>query len=163
MLTAERLRELLHYDPSTGIFTWRVRRCGRALVGATAGSLNADGYVHIRVDGGRYKAHRLAVLYMTGEWPVRDVDHENLCRSDNRWNNLRRATRSQNCANSRRPRNNTSGFKGVSWHGAGKAWVARVMVKGESRYLGLFDTPEAAHAAYSAAAMEAHGSFSRAA
>jgi hypothetical protein len=90
-----RLRELLNYAPSTGIFTWNVSR-GRATAGAQAGSEDYSGYVLIRVDKILYKAHRLAVLYMTGKWPECQVDHINGVEGDNRWSNLRECTVKEN-------------------------------------------------------------------
>ena len=74
MLTQERLKEVLHYDPETGIFMWLVAPNGRIRVGMEAGSSH-DGYIGIKVDRILYKAHRLAWFYMTGEWPANDVDH----------------------------------------------------------------------------------------
>jgi hypothetical protein len=92
-LTQDRLRELLDYDPDTGIFTWMVnRRGGKAAVGVVAGSRNTDNYVSITVDGEEYLAHRLAFLYMTGAFPPKQVDHINTAKSDNRWCNLRACT-----------------------------------------------------------------------
>lgn len=94
MLTAERLRELLSYDPETGWFTWRVTRSsnGRADAGSRAGALRSDGYRHVTVDQHKYKEHRLAWLYMTGKWPEADLDHKNNTRDDNRFSNLRAAS-----------------------------------------------------------------------
>jgi len=115
-LTAERLREVLRYEPETGVFVWRVRAARRIHVGAVAGNISpSSGYRFIGVDCRLYGAHRLAWLYMTGEWPKHQVDHVNMDCADNRWANLRDATCSQNTANSCVRINNKSGFKGVSW------------------------------------------------
>lgn len=91
MLTAERLREVLEYDPAIGVFRWLIKPCGQISIGDIAGCRHGEGYVQIRVIGRIYLAHRLAWLYMTGEWPISLIDHRNLDRSDNRWSNLREA------------------------------------------------------------------------
>src|ERR1700674_1345685 len=108
MVLAERLRAVLLYDPETGVFTRRINR-GKWKAGAQVGWLRPDGYIGIGLDYHEYLAHRLAWLYVTGEWPI-DVDHENTCRSDNRWDNLREASRSQNMRNMKRTKANTSGY-----------------------------------------------------
>jgi hypothetical protein len=162
-LTAERLRELLHYNPETGIFTRLVRTARRVRVGDIAGSLNRGGYWQIAVDGRSYLAHRLAWFYMTGKWPTGDLDHHNLCGSDNSWTNLRQATDSQNNANRRLRSTNTSGLKGVSWSKARSKWHARIKINGKDRHLGFSDCRAAAHFAYVIAADEAFGEFARAA
>jgi len=125
-----------------------------------AGSLNGVGYIDIGIDGKIYRASRLAWLYMTGEWPQKTVDHENLLKIDNRWENLREAGASKNGANRRKLKNNTSGFKGVAVN-RGK-WSASIRVGYKSIWLGRHDTPEEAHAAYMAAAKEHFGEFAHA-
>lgn len=159
-LTAERARELLIYDPETGAFRWRTSR-RKASAGAIAGSTDVDGYWQIKIDRRNYRGHRVAWLIMTGAWPPDQVDHENLIPGDNRWANLRLATRSQNQANRGRPRNNTSGAKGVRWNRRAGKWQARIHVRCRERHLGVFDDIKAAAAAYRKAAAEAHGEFAR--
>src|ERR1019366_2534525 len=110
MITQQRLLELLHYEPSNGQFTWKVHR-HRCRPGAIAGCREDLGYIRIGVDGCYYRAHRLAFLYMTGQFSKGEVDHMNLDKSDNRWANLRAATRSENMGNQKRPSHNTSGIK----------------------------------------------------
>ncbi len=161
MLTAERLRELLHYDRITGLFTYRVTR-GNRVAGSVAGSL-CDGYIHIKVDNVLHKAHRLAWLYMTGEWPVEEIDHEDRCRSNNVWYNLRPATKSQNQANRGRNVNNKSGFKGVHFHRLTGKWAAALTCGGARMHLGLFNTPEEAHEVYSGKIKESFPQFACAA
>jgi hypothetical protein len=158
-LTAERLRELLEYNPETGDFIWLVATGRRVHVGDVAGSTDSGGYRHIRIDGELYRAHRLVFLYMTFAFPDSDVDHRDGDRANNRWGNLRTATASQNAANSTRPATNTSGFKGVSWHKKDQKWEARIMVNSRKLHLGYFDTPEAGHQAYMAAAAKHFGEF----
>ena len=164
MLTAERLRELLHYDPETGVFTWLVSR-SNVKAGDIAGSYLCRGKVYrrIRVDSDNYIAHRLAFLYITGECPPNEIDHRNMIKDDNRWDNLRMATGTQNKWNRRAYANNTSGFKGVSWQPLARKWVAQIGIgmKGQQTYLGLFDSREEAHAAYSIAAQTHHGEVAK--
>lgn len=157
-LTHARLKELLEYDPSTGVFKWIAQR-GRSKAGDVAGADHHSGYWRIRIDGILHNAHRLAWLYMTGAWPEHDIDHINNIKSDNRFANLRKATRSQNIANRAVPHPNPTGFKGVRFNGA--SYTASITVKRKARFLGAFDTPEEASAAFSRAAAEAFGEFAR--
>lgn len=117
----------------------------------------------IGIDGTRYLAHRLAFLYMTGAWPDCDVDHINLDRADNRWGNLRQATRSQNMANGKLRSSNTSGFKGVTWVSRLSKWRAEIVKDGRKKAIGHFATPECAHAAYMAEAGRVFGEYARSA
>lgn len=160
-LTVERLRALLSYDPQTGIFKWRVTRGPSAVAGDTARSQNGNGYLRIRIDGRKYYAHRLAWLYVHGRWPLGNIDHKDTVVSHNWIENLREATQSQNAANASRSHSNRSGFKGVSWHARAARWAAKITVRRRDTYLGLFNTAEEAHAAYSVAAREAFGEFAR--
>ena len=167
MLTAERLREILEYDPETGVFRWRGVLSGRGYshanvaAGVEAGALDTKGYRLIGIDRRLYRANRLAWLYMTGQWPPRKVDHRDTDQSNDAWDNLRLASNSQNGANARLSKRNKTGLKGVSiWQGRYMAQIC----KDHKRYrLGSFDTPEEAHAAYMAAAHRLHGEFARAA
>jgi hypothetical protein len=164
-LTAERLRDLVHYDPETGIFTHRVGRKGAGTyAGGIAGRLEPKhGYRRIGIDGHRFRANRLAWLYMTGVWPDRLIDHANGNPSDDRFSNLRLATSSQNGANCRKPTHNASGFKGVNWHAKAGKWRAYIKNKGKPVHIGYFASAEAAHAAYMEKARELFGEFARAA
>ncbi len=146
-ITVSRLREMLDYDPMTGVFTWRVRRNQNVPAGCVAGSYQTSGYLQIRIDRVKQEAHCLAWLYMTGEWPQHELDHINRIKDDNRWGNLRASTRSLNLLNQTAAMSNNSvGFLGVSRRG--KRYIARLKVRGRSTFLGLFDQPETAHAAY---------------
>lgn len=157
-ISLERLRYLLHYNEETGEFIWRVTRNADARKGDIAGTVNAKGYVMIGADGRLYQAHRLAWFYVTGEWPSDQIDHKNNLTADNSFENLRQASRTDNNRN-RRFKKNKTGFKGVSLHGTSKKWTANIWKDGKQQYLGLFDTPEQAHKAYRAAAVEMHGEF----
>jgi hypothetical protein len=160
-LTQERLREILHYDPERGEFRWLQRMGNRAKIGDIAGSAAEAGYRRIRIAGRSYRAHQLAWLYMTGEWGRPTIDHRDRDPANNRWSNLRRATRSNNNANRRRQRDNTSGFKGVQFDRKSGRWIARLGKNGRIFYLGRFATPQAAHEVYMAAARELFGEFAR--
>lgn len=161
MMTAEYLRTLLAYDPDTGEFTWRVNHSnGDKRIGTVAGYRLSQGHWRIKIARVAYMAHRLAWLYMTGEWPRAQIDHINLVRDDNRWHNLRQATPSQNKANQHRLKNNKSGLKGVSMnHGK---WRASLKIDGVSKHLGSFNCPAAAHLAYVVWADKQFGEFARA-
>jgi len=164
--SAEYLREILQYDPVSGVFTWKIGGRGGVRAGAIAGKIRparpGGGPTRaIGINGKVYQAHRLAWIYMTGEWPRLGVDHINTDSLDNKWNNLRLATTQQNGANRGLPQNNTSGFKGVHWNESNKAWKAQIKHNGVRIHLGYFTDPELAHAAYCAKARELFGEFAR--
>jgi hypothetical protein len=176
VITAAQARAILDYNPETGGFRWKARTPemfppgGRSAdwqcrnwnsrwAGQPAGTLHPGGHVIIRVFGKNYKAHRLAWLLMTGEWPKEEIDHKNLAGSDNRWANLREATHHQNMANKHAQRNNTSGFKGVVRHK--DKWRAKLCVNGRHIHVGIFDTGEEAAEAYFAAASKHMGEYAR--
>lgn len=144
-LTQARLKEALHYEPETGVFTWRAHIGTRARPGVRAGSLCArDGYCRVRLDRRMHLAHRLAFLYMTGVMPLKDVDHINRVRADNRWCNLRPATAAENAANRGLRSDSTSGRRGVTWHKKTQKWQAHGMLHGRKIYLGLYTVLEEA-------------------
>jgi len=161
-LTPQRLRQLLEYDPATGVFTRLISLKGRnARAGDIAGSPHIRGYWAISIDAKLYLAHRLAWFYMARRWPREQIDHKNGDRLDNRWSNLREATPAQNNFNSKKPKNNTSGFKCVAWHKKLQRWRAYITINDRHRHIGLFDNKEDAHAAYCRAAKELRGEFAR--
>jgi len=145
-LTVDRLLEVVRYNPDTGLFSW-------VATDQRAGFARKDGYIALAVDGKTYRAHRLAWFLMHETWPEL-IDHINGDRSDNRFENLREATRSENTQNSTHTRSK-SGYRGVSRNGKHR-WKAAIAVNGRDQYLGTFDTPEEAHAAYCAAAAKLH-------
>lgn len=161
MLTAARLREVLDYNPETGEFRWRMTLSQRAPAGSVAGCISPEKYIRIRIDGVLYHGHRLAWLYVHGEWPSKRLDHKNVQRGENRIANLREATASQNLANRGLDKNNTSGVKGVSWWAGRSKWVAKIECGGRKHTLGYFDSKEAAAAAYASAATRLFGEFAR--
>lgn len=166
-LTASRLREALVYDPETGLFSWRPkpgktkheRAWNTRYAGSEAGATNAVGYRQVQIDGRIYLAHRLAWLYMTGEWPTDDIDHQDRVRTNNQWSNLRAATRTQNNGNAALRRDNTSGVKGVYWHQGKGKWHARIKCSGIDLSLGYHSSLRAAAAAYAKAAKDMFGEF----
>lgn len=158
-LTADQLRQALHYDGETGVFIWKVWGGRGVSVGRRAGSHHNAGYWHIGIGGERYLAHRLAWLYVHGEWPLLEVDHINGNKRDNRIANLRLATRQQNGANRGANLNNKSGCRGVHWHPQSGRWRAEMKVARKSKHIGLFRTKEEASAAYQRAAAELFGQF----
>lgn len=150
-MTPKLLREILRYDPATGIFIWLVSPAHRAPAGSVAGSLKETGYRRISYRGHFYYAHRLAWLYVFGEPARLNIDHINGERDDNRIGNLRAVTHSQNIGNSRLSRANTSGFKGVGWDKARGKWAARIKVNYKFIHLGRFNNIKDAVAARLAA------------
>jgi hypothetical protein len=164
LLKPETLRSLLSYDPESGDFKWIEKRFNGADSGQSAGSINRYGYRRICVFGSYYTAHRLAWLLHYGVEPKGSLDHINGVRSDNRIANLREATNSQNGYNMSLSSASKSGVKGVRFYcraGRKDKWSARIMVQGESIFLGLFDTLEEAKSARLCAAEKYHGEFAR--
>jgi hypothetical protein len=144
-LTAQRLRELVHYSPESGEIT--------RLVGPNKGQIkrkpNRSGHMVASIGGHECLVHRLIWLYMTGDWPDGMLDHINGIPSDNRWCNLRQSDAVLNQQNRRRAnKNSTSGLLGASWSKEKQKWVARLYSRGKYMHLGYFRTPQEAHAAY---------------
>ena len=162
-LSHDLLTYLFIYDADTGQFIWRKPRQGTS-VGAIAGCVITNRttgrqYIHIGVNGDHHLAHRLAWFYVHGEWPANDIDHIDGDGLNNRLENLRQATRSENCWNRGAQSTNTSGYKGVCWHKNRNKWVASITADGRQKHLGYFKTPELAYAAYCDAAVILHGDF----
>lgn len=157
-LTAEALKAQLHYDPTTGIFTRVMNSTRPDLIGKAAGTLRpaSTGYQTISVARKRYYAHRLAWLYMTGEWP-QIIDHINGDRTDNRWANLRSVTQVVNAQNVHGAQSdNKSGFLGAHFCKTTGRYRAMLRVGKKYMHLGRFDTAQEAHAAYVEAKRQHH-------
>jgi hypothetical protein len=153
-LTAEILRSKLDYNPETGVFTWRVR-AGKAWPGRVAGSLDSHGHTQIRINTRKYGTHRLAWLYMTGNWPADMLDHIDGNPANNAFRNLREVDTTVNQQNQRRAHaDNRSGFLGVSRLGV--KWKASITVDKKFIHLGVFDTAAKAGTAYLEAKRRLH-------
>jgi len=159
-LTVQRVRSVLRYNEKTGQFFW-IRSDSRGRNRKRAGHLHAShGYVSIMLDGVSYLAHRLAWFYVKGIWPKDRLDHINGKQSDNRISNLREATQQQNMANQHRLRkNNKSGVRGVSLCKETGRWRAVIVVNRKLKFIGRFDYPWEAKAAYDKAFKELFGEF----
>lgn len=156
MHTFDEVNALYEYDPKTGFFRWKIRQSGASKKGWFPGSPHCEGGFSLSIGKKKYLAHRVAFLLMTGAWPTGELDHKNLSRADNRWENLRPATRSQNAANF--PKRNRTGFTGVFLIPNGR-YQARLSFRKSKIYLGTFDTPEQAYAAWCEAAKAQYGEF----
>ena len=146
ILTADELRSTLNYNPDTGVFTRRVPAKGMA-VGAICGCNNGRGYLRIRVNGTYAVAHRLAWLYVHGEWPQGEIDHINRDTKDNRIANLRVVDRTENLLNRGNDGRNTSGVRNVSWDANRSKWVAQIRRRGKQFNLGRFESVDEAASA----------------
>jgi len=153
MLTQERLKELLDYDPETGLFTWKKVTSNRTKVGDVCRCISKNKYVVIRIDGDLYYGHRLAWLYTTGSFPEDMIDHFDGDRQNNRFANLRCADAKTNIEN-RRTSSAMSGMLGV--YPSKKRWTTKIAAGGKKTYLGLFKTKEEAHNAYIEAKRKLH-------
>jgi hypothetical protein len=159
--TAERVRELFDYDPRTGLLTNKIGRA-RARAGSVAGTRRKDGYWSVSIDGsGHFLVHRVIWLWVTGEWPTHEVDHEDTDRGNNKWLNLREATPLQNKANQPVSKCNGSGVKGAFFHPQTGKFRARIQVGGKQKSLGLHATAQLAGDAYLKAARSIHGEYAR--
>jgi hypothetical protein len=157
ILSQHELKERLDYNKATGQFTWKVTRPGMASKGSNAGTKNREGYIQIMVKGKMHAAHRLAWLYIHGNWPDGIIDHINGIPNDNRIENLRTVSASENSQNQRKAKTgNISGFLGVTKHY--KGWKAQICKMGIRHHLGTYKTPEEAYAVYLKAKRKFHES-----
>ena len=157
-MNKEQLNERFEYKD--GQLIYKIKTSKKMNIGDEAGSVDNRGYRVIIINYKRYMAHRLVWTYHNGEIPTGfEIDHINQTKADNRIENLRLATPSQNRSNVTKYKNNTSGFKGVSWNKRDKKWQAFIMHNKKSIRLGRFATPELAHAAYKQAATKHQGDF----
>jgi hypothetical protein len=155
------IRDILSYNPENGHFVWKKNRY-RAKAGFRAGHRRPDGYWAITVFGHSYRAGRLAWFFTHDEWPSNEIDHINGVRDDDRIENLRVATRSQNVANTKKKCSSRNLLKGVSTARRGKRYVAQIRINGKNTRIGAYDSEKEAHDAYVAAAQKEFGPFARA-
>ena len=147
-ITQKRLKEVISYDPHSGLFTWLITS-GGAVSGNIAGGYIGGGYIGINVDKKQYLAHRLAFMYENGRFPAKNIDHINGIRDDNRLINLREATSSENQQNQRRPqKHNRLGVLGVIEDRRNGRFIAQITINGKVKKLGSFSTTDLAHQAY---------------
>lgn len=159
LLTADEARRLLSYDKNTGELRRLVRTSSRMKVGDVAGDKFHNGqrsYWRVRVKNSRFVAHRVIWLIVTGEWPENEIDHINGDGTDNRWDNLRSVTHSENCRNRRMRSDNKSGQTGVFWCRKSLRWTVQIKVDGKQKKLGSFKDKDAAITARKQAERE-HG------
>jgi hypothetical protein len=175
----DRLRELLEYEPVTGLLRWRwreiesfsacqekerLRTCNgwnTKYAGRIAGVANGCGYIVLKIDGRLHLGHRVAVALMTGRWPENYVDHIDRDEGNNRWANLREATNSQNQGNARIWKTNTSGVRGVSL-GKDGLYHASITIHGKATNLGSYRDIKLAKKAYDEAAIMHFGEYYKA-
>lgn len=143
-------KDLIDYNPETGIFTWKIRKSMKTRVGSRAGSETANGYRQIMIDGKNYLEHRLAWYLVKGYWPI-EVDHIDHNTFNNKFDNLRECTRQENA----RYRNGN----GIHQDRRTGRWIAQITVSGKGRHLGSFSTKEKAAEARATAAKEVYGDF----
>ena len=156
------IRQHFDYNPETGELRWRIgsrRRPAGELSGTPCKT--EKGRISVGFQNRDYRAHVIAWVCQTGEWPTQQIDHINEDPSDNRWVNLRAATKSQNMRNISRIKSNTSGFKGVGWHKQQSKWRAYIKADGKMYHLGLFKTKEEAAKVYEEAAKKLHDVFAK--
>jgi HNH endonuclease len=155
-LPIEKLRELLTYNPDTGLFFWKVQRNGKTKAGMQSGTKSKLGYINLRIDYRTFSAHRVAWAIHYGQWPDGDIDHINGVRDDNRIVNLRNVSRGANLQNQRRAhKDSKTGLLGVSANSNG-TFSAKIMSGYHLYKLGSFPTAEEASAAYQAAKLRLH-------
>lgn len=158
--TWEFLSSLFKYDPKTGHLIRRVTRSANAKAGDVVGSLDGRGYLHVNILNRFVRVHRI-VFFLRWRWAPSEVDHRDNDKLNNRISNLRAATRRQNSGNSSLGRNNTSGYRGVSFSSRSKMWHAQIKVNGRQTYLGRFSTPVEAARCYDRAARKHFGRFAK--
>jgi hypothetical protein len=161
--TPDELRQMFHYDPESGFLYWKVRASRRIQIGDVAGVASAKekGRITVGISGRLFRAHVIAWAVVTGVWPENEIDHRDENPGNNKWKNLREASKSQNTCNIRHIKSNTSGYKGVSYDKKRNKYAAKIKKDGKIAYLGRFNTPWEASAAYQAACKLLHKEFAK--
>lgn len=159
LITHNDLKQLLHYQFDTGIFTWIKSPRANVMAGSEAGFINTSGYRQIQINRKTYMASRLAWLYMYEQWPIKEIDHINRLALDNRIINLRLANRSENCHHTKIRKDNTSGYKGVLWAKNMNKWRVDISINKSRITLGYFKHKAYAALRYNLAATYFFGDF----
>ena len=155
-------KKYLTYDPESGTLRWKVTLCSTAIAGNIAGTKTRKGYIRIQIKGHRYYAHRIAWTLTYGKIPDGyEIDHKDLDKTNNKINNLRLVTKSQNLSNRGKQHNNKTGVKGVSVCPQTGLYKARVMLNKKEHFCGRFKTLEEAKEAVIAKRNELHGEFAK--
>lgn len=161
MIKIKELKDVLEYNEHTGIFSWKISPCKNVKIGSVAGTLHKKtGYIKITYKNNKISAHRLSWAFMLEEWPAFDVDHINGNRQDNRWVNLRQATRQQNSLNRLKSSRNTSGVKGVHFDRKRNKWGSTITFDKTRYWLGFHSSLKQAEDAVVTKRKELHGTFS---
>lgn len=155
MLTQARLKEFFHYNLDNGLFT-RIKTAGCSAKGWVVGTHHADGYLSIEIDKKGYLLHRLAWMYVYGEFPKNEIEHIDGNRNNNKWNNLRHASNLENTQNMKVYSTNKSGYTGVIFRKTESKWLAKIDFNKKRYYLGRFETAELASEAYKEAKKRLH-------
>lgn len=167
------LHQCFTYNPESGVLTWKVRPrdhfasewswtvFNKTWAGNETGTPSKHGYLKVCLNGKTLLAHHIVWCLCTGDWSTTELDHIDGVPQNNRIENLRQATDSQQAINRGKPKNNTSGFKGVYWHQPANRWYAQITKEGKTKHLGFFDNPEQAHLVRLVAAEQIHGEYAR--
>ncbi len=174
MFSVRYLKECFEYRPTSGLIFWKERPLHHFTNEAAHKSFNAqfagrraftsfagNGYEMTTHRGVTLYAHRVAFAIMTGRHPTHDIDHRNRHTADNRWTNLREASRTMNLGNMVAHRDNRTGMKGVTWNRQTRKFQVRIRFRGKQVSIGYFNTPEAAAQAYRKEATKRFGRFAR--
>lgn len=157
--TIELVRKTFTYDPTTGVFRWAVPPLAKKKIGDVAGCPTSSGYIRLKLFGRQYLAHRVAWAHFHGRWPNDTIDHKDRNRANNRIDNLREATLSQQHGNMPVAKRNKLGRKGVWYWKKKNRFRAAIYKQGRCYHIGLFETAEEASAAYAEAAKKIFGEF----
>jgi hypothetical protein len=165
-VSAEYVRQILDYNPDKGVLVWRCRpdrdkKWNSRCAGKEAGEFSPSKYRRLTIDGKTFSYHHIVWLHQTGEWPIRELDHIDRDKMNNRIENLRLATRSEQMRNTVVRKDNKTGLKGVCWDKKSQRWFVSINVEKETKYRGYFNCPELAHLVYSELAGKYHGKFAR--
>lgn len=147
-LSHKHVKECFHYEPSSGKLTWKISKARCVKIGQEAGWMRSDGYRQVEVDGTKFLVHRLIYFFIEGKFPPKEIDHIDGNKSNNRWNNIRACSRSENMSNAGPRRNNKLGIRGVYYDPKRRRYITRIRKGCTKKYIGSFKTKEEAARAY---------------